>query len=87
MYLHKNIANGTIVGPKTFRTQDAPSYTPAKITIVATTAVALIAAVLLVLYYKWENSRRDKRPEMLKVKDQEFMDLTDKENKQLRYRL
>ena len=68
-----------------FRNQDAPQYLPAKITIVAVDSVAILLAITLLLYYKWENKRRDRSPQEYQHA-LEFADLTDKENKQLRYK-
>jgi hypothetical protein len=76
---------GNILGPLTFRDEDAPEFIPAKITIVAVDSTVLVAVAILLSYYRWENKRRDKvvvehRP------DVEFSDLTDKENLELRYK-
>lgn len=71
--------HGNIIGPLTFRGADAPQYIPAKIGIVATSGFACVATLVLMLYYAWENKRRDQ----LHVEHQEnseFFDLTDKEN-------
>ncbi|KAF2029663.1 allantoin permease [Setomelanomma holmii] len=77
---------GNIIGPLTFRQKDAPDFVPAKITIIVTCAVAAGLALLLRVYYTWENKRRDTLG-VEWVKDEEFLDLTDKENKHFRYRL
>lgn len=77
---------GNIIGPLTFRQDDAPDFVPAKITIIVTCAVAAGLAMLLRAYYTWENKRRDNLGGE-RVKDEEFLDLTDKENKHFRYRL
>jgi hypothetical protein len=76
---------GNILGPLTFRDEDAPEFIPAKITIVAVDSTVLVAIAILLAYYRWENKSRDKvvvehRP------DVEFSDLTDKENLELRYK-
>lgn len=76
---------GNILGPLTFRDEDAPSYTPAKITIVAVDLVAILATVVLWGYYIWQNRRRDKMEVQHKV-DVEFADQTDVENKEFRYK-
>jgi len=77
---------GNILGPLTFRDQDAPQYIPAKITIFVTNAVSIVLTFILIAYYMWENKRRDKL--MMGVphrENVEFMDLTDKENMEFRY--
>ena len=76
---------GNIIGPLTFRNQDAPGYEPAKITIVAVDSTAIVLTTILLLYYKWENKRRDRAPRE-HLQDIEFADMTDRENKELRYR-
>jgi hypothetical protein len=52
-----SIAN--IIGPQTFQARDKPNYYPAKITLVATTAAAVVIALLLRLLYGYRNSRAD----------------------------
>ncbi|KAF2090099.1 allantoin permease [Saccharata proteae CBS 121410] len=78
---------GNIIGPLTFRKTDAPEYVPAKITIVVVCCVAIGFIVLLRLYYGWENGRRDRAGLVERRKDVEFLDLTDRENVEFRYRL
>ncbi|KAJ5174959.1 uncharacterized protein N7482_000836 [Penicillium canariense] len=79
---------GNILGPLTFRTQDEPNYIPAKITLVATTSVAIIFVLLLRGYYVWENRRRDQRHAgETHVQNSEFLDLTDRNNHEFRYKL
>jgi len=77
---------GNIIGPLTFRQEDAPDFIPAKIVIVVTCVVAAGLALLLRMYYMWENKRRDKKG-VERVPDSEFLDLTDRENKRFRYSL
>lgn len=74
---------GNIIGPLTFRDADAPRYIPAKISIVVTTAFACVMTAILMLYYRWENSRRDKLAIEHK-ENSEFLDLTDRENLEFR---
>ncbi|KAJ4332103.1 hypothetical protein N0V87_008664 [Didymella glomerata] len=76
---------GNILGPLTFRNEDAPNYQPAKITILAVEAVVLCATAVLVFYYRWENRRRDAAGASHQA-DVEFSDMTDRENKELRYK-
>ncbi|KAF2442825.1 MFS general substrate transporter [Karstenula rhodostoma CBS 690.94] len=76
---------GNILGPLTFRDEDAPEFTPAKITIVAVDSTVVVAVMILLGYYMWENKRRNNaqvqhRPYI------EFSDLTDRENLELRYK-
>ncbi|KAI0004772.1 allantoate permease [Xylariaceae sp. FL0662B] len=79
---------GNIIGPLTFRDVDKPGYLPAKITIVASTAVAVLATAVLMAYYARENRRRDRlHPGLEHKENSEFLDLTDRENEEFRYRL
>ncbi|KAF2621378.1 MFS general substrate transporter [Macroventuria anomochaeta] len=76
---------GNILGPLTFRNEDAPNYTPAKITIVAVEVTVLCAVAFLLFYYRLENLRRDTAG-INHQTDVEFSDMTDRENKELRYK-
>lgn len=78
---------GNIIGPLTFRKTDAPDYIPAKITIIVTCAVAIGLVAVLRIYYGRENRRRDRLGEVMREKDIEFLDLTDRENRDFRYKL
>lgn len=71
---------GNIIGPLTFKKEDAPGYLPAKITIVVTVAVAIGFTLVLLGYYKWENDRRDRRVTSITLQENgDFLDLTDME--------
>ncbi|KAH6652063.1 allantoin permease [Truncatella angustata] len=76
---------GNIIGPLTFRNADKPNYLPAKIAIVATSAVAVALTGLLMAYYSWENKRRDRLFDSEHKENNEFLDLTDRENQEFRY--
>ena len=83
--------------PLTFTDSSAPNFIPAKITIIVTCAVAVGLALLLRAYYSWENGRRDKLAATTAQQegilghghrdDVEFADITDRQNKEFRYRL
>lgn len=80
---------GNIIGPQAFQAKDAPKYTPALITIVVCWIISIV--LLLVIWYvnHRANVRRDafkSSPEYVHVKNQEFLDLTDGENMDFRYR-
>lgn len=90
---------GNILGPLTFRNADAPTYTPAKITIVAVEVAVLGAVAGLLAYYRWENARRDReagvrggneegggRVEGRDGDEGAWADLTDRENRAFRYK-
>ncbi|KYK55170.1 MFS transporter [Drechmeria coniospora] len=79
---------GNIIGPQTFRAQDAPDFRPAKLAVMGTQAACAVTTFTLFLYYVWANKRRNDRSEQ---QEEEFMspevwtNMTDKENKQFRY--
>ena len=76
---------GFLIGPQTFR--DPPYYTKAKYSILGVYS----ASLLCILGLWWINWRENKRRDMDAVElppqlnGQEFLDLTDKENKYFRY--
>lgn len=77
---------GNIIGPLTFTGASAPDYIPAKIAIMVTGAVAVLFTIVLWLVYVRENRRRDAAAGVVEhVEDSEFMDLTDRQNKEFRY--
>ncbi|KIW91200.1 uncharacterized protein Z519_08095 [Cladophialophora bantiana CBS 173.52] len=78
---------GNIIGPETFRAKDAPQYIPAKLTIVVILSVAIVLAITLDLLYARENKKRDREGHQDLPQDYEFLDLTDKENRNFRYLL
>ncbi|TQV99420.1 allantoin permease [Cordyceps javanica] len=79
---------GNIIGPLTFRDKDKPLYIPAKIAMAITNAFAALCIIALVIYYKWENRRRDRvYANVEHVPNSEFFNLTDRENHEFRYAL
>jgi MFS family permease len=81
---------GNIIGPLTFQDRDAPDFLPAKVAIIATCALTVVLALCLRFYYVKVNRKRDSLIEAgaVEVKDESWlMDLTDRENKEFRYKL
>ena len=83
---------GSLVGPQTFATKDAPHYTPAKIAIVVCICVAAGCFYTLWLICYMENKARDKKAidlgdKYCAPKNIEFSDLTSTENIYFRYTL
>lgn len=78
---------GNMIGPETFRDADAPQYIPAKITIVGVLLVAIVLIVVLDAMLWFENRKRDREDAHEMPPDYEFLDLTDKENRNFRYLL
>lgn len=81
---------GNIIGPQTFRQKDAPRYVPAEITIIVCWGVCLIDLAFIHLYCKWQNNKKAKirdAPGYVKLENQEWLDLTDRENPEFIYTL
>ncbi|KAF9871730.1 hypothetical protein CkaCkLH20_10664 [Colletotrichum karsti] len=85
-------AAGNIAGPFFFRSEDAPRYVLAIVSIMVCLGIGLLCAVLLRFYMIWENKRRDRlygRPENLEDRldgmRMGMHDKTDDENKDFRY--
>lgn len=83
---------GNIIGPQTFQAKDAPKYTPAKITVLATQAAAALICVVLFLYYVWANKRKGAAPAIVEnvgvggqSEEHLWEDRTDKQNPTFRY--
>jgi ACS family allantoate permease-like MFS transporter len=84
---------GNIVGPQTFVSKQAPSYTGGKISFVVCDCVTL--CIIGAIYLNYWISNRKKEKDMAALKDDpltklenyEFADMTDKENPHFRYRL
>ena len=83
---------GNIIGPQTFQARDAPNYTPAKITVLATQAAGALVAFVLYLYYVWANKQKsaaalstEGTPIDGPTEQHLWEDQTDKENKTFRY--
>jgi ACS family allantoate permease-like MFS transporter len=81
---------GNIIGPQTFRPQDAPRYVPAEITIIACWGVCLLDMLFIYWYCRKENARKALAradPSYVKLENQEWLDLTDRENPEFVYTL
>jgi ACS family allantoate permease-like MFS transporter len=81
---------GNIIGPQTFRPQDAPRYVPAEITIIACWGVCLLDMLFIYWYCRKENTRKAlvrADPSYVKLENQEWLDLTDRENPEFVYTL
>ncbi|KAK5683192.1 hypothetical protein LTS10_004723 [Elasticomyces elasticus] len=77
-----------IMGPLTFSGATAPQYIPAKVTIMAALALAVLSTLALRTLYVLENKKRDRvaieEGEPEHMTDVEFMDLTDQQNRTFR---
>ncbi|KAK3698798.1 Allantoate permease [Vermiconidia calcicola] len=81
---------GNVIGPQTFRPEDAPRYVPAEITIIVCWGVCLIDMAFIYVYCRWQNKKKAEvraQPGYVKLENQEFLDLTDRENPEFNYHL
>ena len=78
------------VGPQTFRPKDAPRYKPAEITIIVCWFACLADLVFIWWYCRRQNQKKAAvraDPQYRKLENQEWLDLTDKENPEFVYTL
>ncbi|KAL6249009.1 Allantoate permease [Rhinocladiella similis] len=81
---------GNIIGPQTFRPKDAPRYEPAEITIIVCWGLCLIDLAFIWWYCRRQNKLKAKlrsEPGYVKLENQEWLDLTDRENPEFTYSL
>ncbi|KAF3769362.1 hypothetical protein M406DRAFT_65639 [Cryphonectria parasitica EP155] len=86
--LNAAFAIGNIIGPQTFQAQDAPDYTQAKAAVMCFQSVIVVLAIVLLLYFKTVNKKRDQKSSAAgeDITDiQAFAGLTDKQNPHFRY--
>lgn len=81
---------GNIIGPQTFRPKDAPRYVPAEITIICCWAVCIVDMFFIYWYCRRQNRIKEAlraAEGYVKLENQEWLDLTDKENPEFVYTL
>jgi MFS transporter, ACS family, allantoate permease len=64
---------GNIIGPQTFRPQDAPRYVPAEITIIVCWGVCLGIMVFIYMWCRYQNNKKAKiraQPHYVKLENQ-----------------
>ncbi|KAL8280028.1 hypothetical protein RQP46_007609 [Phenoliferia psychrophenolica] len=84
---------GNILGPQTYQAKDAPDYKPAKYVMLAFVACEIFVILSISYIHKSENARRDRQDaEDFKngvvhpvIENEEFLDLTDKQQRGFRY--
>ena len=77
-------------GPQTFRPEDAPRYKPAEITIIVCWCASLVDLVFIWWYCRHQNRKKAllrAKPDYRKLENQEWLDLTDRENPEFVYTL
>ena len=78
------------LGPQTFRPKDAPRYVPAEITIICCWVACMFDLAFIYWYCVRQNKKKAAfraRPEYEKLENQEWLDLTDRENPEFVYSL
>ena len=91
--LHRNSVPGTAdeaIGPQTFRPSDAPRYIPAEITIIVCWVACFFDMLFIWWYCRRQNTKKAlsrSQPGYRKLENQEWLDLTDKENPEFVYTL
>ncbi|EXJ56793.1 hypothetical protein A1O7_07137 [Cladophialophora yegresii CBS 114405] len=81
---------GNIIGPQTFRPEDAPQYRSAEITIIVCYGTCLLDLAFIWWYCRRQNRKKEAQraePGYVKLENQEWLDLTDKENPEFVYSL
>ncbi|KAI4715698.1 putative MFS allantoate transporter [Aureobasidium sp. EXF-10727] len=81
---------GNIIGPQTFRPKDAPRYIPAEIVIIVCYLLCIVDIVFIYWYCKRQNKKRAAiraSESYVKLENQEWLDLTDRENPEFVYTL
>ncbi|KAL8735285.1 MAG: hypothetical protein Q9181_002860 [Wetmoreana brouardii] len=81
---------GNIIGPQTFRPKDEPRYVPAEITIICCWSACLGDVLFIYWYYRQQNKKKAAirvQPDYTKLENQEWLDLTDRENPEFVYTL
>ncbi len=84
------MTNSQYQGPQTFQAKDAPRYVPAEITIIVCWALCLVDLAFIHFYCKAQNKKKEgirADPGYSKLNNNEFMDLTDRENPEFVYTL
>ncbi|OBA19943.1 MFS general substrate transporter [Metschnikowia bicuspidata var. bicuspidata NRRL YB-4993] len=82
---------GNLIGPQTFVSNQAPSYTSAVVAMVACFSIVIVLMLILWVDYYLDNKRRDANMdsdlvrEFQQLENHEFADLTDKQNPLFRY--
>lgn len=78
-------AVGNIVGPQTFRADQAPAYTGGTVAMIVCYVIAMICVLAYGALCSLENRRREQSGETEVAAEQDWLDLTDKENKGFKY--
>ncbi|KAI1657594.1 MFS general substrate transporter [Daldinia decipiens] len=82
-------AAGNLIGPQTFRSNEAPKYATSVIAMLVSYCACILILMVYWLVGSWENKRRDRKygkPEGVHEGTNEgFVDITDKKQREFRY--
>lgn len=82
---------GNLIGPQTFKGSEAPTYQSGKTAVLVCYVLSTVILIILYVSYWFDNKKRDefviKNGTDHFLDNQEFADLTDRENPQFRYTL
>lgn len=82
-------AAGNLIGPQTFRSEEAPKYTTSVIAMIVSYCACMLILLVYWLLGAWDNKRRDRKygkPEELAEGTADgFIDITDKQQHNFRY--
>lgn len=78
-------AIGNIIGPQTFREDQAPAYTGGTIAMIVSYVVTMICILVYGMLCHMSNRKRATVIESELAADQDWLDLTDKKNEAFRY--
>ncbi|KAJ5983823.1 Major facilitator superfamily domain general substrate transporter [Penicillium waksmanii] len=78
-------ATGNIIGPQTFRADQAPEYTGGTVAMIVCYIIAMFAITSYGIICHSDNKKRAEAIESRMAADQDWLDLTDRENKGFKY--
>jgi hypothetical protein len=78
-------ATGNIIGPQTFRADQAPEYTGGTVAMIVCYIIAMFAITAYGIICRFSNKKRTEAIEGRMAADQDWLDLTDKENVGFKY--
>ncbi|KAF2457743.1 putative MFS allantoate transporter [Lineolata rhizophorae] len=81
---------GNIIGPQTFRADEAPRYVSGEVTIIVCWSLCVLDIVFIWWYCRHMNRKKEairNAPGYVKLENQEWLDLTDRENPEFVYTL
>ncbi|CAI7621439.1 unnamed protein product [Penicillium pancosmium] len=78
-------ATGNIIGPQTFRADQAPEYTGGTVAMIICYIIAMFAIASYGIICHFGNKKRAEAIESRMAADQDWLDLTDKENEGFKY--